>query len=103
MLVSFISSFSRDLCASQAEEGAEGEPEVGNSYLPRLLRRNSRREYRKKFLVGLERPTILLGTETCAKVGSLQPNSVPFRGQFELFLVRNFLSFGHLLDRQGDR
>ena len=56
--MSFISSFSRDLCASRAEEDAEDEAEVRNSYLLRLLRPNSRRAYRKKFLVGLERPTI---------------------------------------------
>src|SRR6266436_6550909 len=54
ILVSFISSFSRDLCASQAEEDGEDEAEVGNSYLLHLLRPNSRRACRKKFLVGLE-------------------------------------------------
>src|SRR6266481_2395181 len=57
ILVSFISSFSRDLCASQAEEDGEDEAEVGNSYLLQLLRPNSRRAHRGKFLVGLERPT----------------------------------------------
>jgi hypothetical protein len=55
---SFSSSFSRDLCPSQAEEGAEGEAEVGNSYLLQRLRLNSRFAHRKNFLVGLERPTI---------------------------------------------
>src|SRR5580658_3080690 len=58
ILVSFISSFSRDLCASQAEESAEGEAEVGNSYLLQRLRPNSRHAHRKNFIVGLERPTI---------------------------------------------
>src|SRR5467141_1334638 len=57
ILVSFISSFSRDLCASQAEEDGEDEAEVRNSYLLQLLRPNSRRAHRGKFLVGLERPT----------------------------------------------
>src|SRR4029077_3973739 len=38
ILVSFISSFSRDLYASQAEEDGEDEAEVGNSYLLHLLR-----------------------------------------------------------------
>jgi hypothetical protein len=58
ILISFISSFSRDLCASQAKEGAEGEAEVGNSYLLQRLRLNSRHTHRKNFMVGLERPTI---------------------------------------------
>jgi hypothetical protein len=69
ILVSFISSFSRDLCAPQAEEDGEDEAEVGNSYLLLLLRPNSRRAYRKKFLVGLERPTTHFGHETVCKSG----------------------------------
>ena len=104
ILVSFISSFSRDLCASQAEEDAEGEAEVGNSYLLHLLRPNSRRAHRGKFLcwAGATHES-LLGTEPCAKVGSLQPNSVPFRGHFAHSVVRNSLLLGHLLARQGER
>src|SRR5260370_20802729 len=69
ILVSFISPFSRDLCASQAEEDGEDEAEVGNSYLLHLLRPNSRRTCRKKFLVGLERPTTHSGHRTVCKSG----------------------------------
>jgi hypothetical protein len=67
--VSFISSLSRDLCASQAEEDAEDEAEVRNSYLLQLLRPHSRRARRKKFLVGLERPTTHFGHGTVCKSG----------------------------------
>src|SRR2546427_1560514 len=69
ILVSFVSSFSRDICASQAEEDAEDEAEVGNSYLLQLLRPNSRREYRGKLLVVLERPTTHFGHEIVCKSG----------------------------------
>jgi hypothetical protein len=69
ILVSFISSFSRDLCASQGEEDGEDEVEVGNSYLLHLLRANSRRAHRKKFLAGLERPTTHFGHGTVCKSG----------------------------------
>src|SRR5258708_3676506 len=62
--MSFIPSFSRDLCASQAEEDGEDEAEVGNSYLLHLLRPNSRRA-----LVGLERPTTHFGHGTVCKSG----------------------------------
>jgi hypothetical protein len=68
-LVSFISSFSRDLCASQAEEDAEDEAEVGNSCVLQLLRPNSGRAHRKKFFVGLERPTIHFGHAIVCKSG----------------------------------
>src|SRR5438132_5372934 len=37
------------------------------------------------------------------EVGSLQPNSVPFRGHLDHFVVRNFFAFGHMLDRAGER
>src|SRR5437660_6465681 len=37
------------------------------------------------------------------EVGSLQPNSVPFRGHINHFVVRNFFAFGHMLDRAGER
>ena len=67
--MSFISSFTRDLCASQAEEDGEDEAEAGNSYLLHLLRPNSRRAYRRKFLVGLERPTIHFAHGTVCKSG----------------------------------
>jgi len=54
-------------------------------------------------LDGRRRPRLTLGTEPCAKVGSLQSNTVPSRIQFDLSAVRNFLLFGYLLDRQGER
>ncbi len=73
IVVSFISSFSRDLCTSQAEEDGEDEAEGRNSYLLHLLRPNSRRAHRKNFLVGLERPAIHFGHGTSCKSGSLQP------------------------------
>src|SRR6266852_2174665 len=57
-LVSLISLFSRDLCGSQGEEDGEDEAEARNSYLLHLLRPNSHRAQRRKFLVGLERPTV---------------------------------------------
>ena len=76
ILVSLISSFSPDLCASQGEEDGEDEAEVRNSYLLHLLRPNSHRAHRKKFLLGWSDPRVTLATEPCAKVGSLQPNTV---------------------------
>ena len=45
----------------------------------------------------------LLGTEPCAKVGSLQPNSVPFRVHSAHSVPRNFLSLRDLLGRHGER
>jgi hypothetical protein len=81
ILVSFISSFSRDLRASQGEEDGEDEVEVGNSYLLHLLRSNSHRAHRKNFLLGWSDPRLTLGTEPCAKVGSLQPTPVFARVQ----------------------
>jgi hypothetical protein len=78
ILVSFISSFSRDLCASQGEEDGEDEVEVGNSYLLHLLRPNSHRAHRKNFLLGWSDPRLTLGTEPCAKVGSLQSTPVDY-------------------------
>ena len=68
-LVSLISSFSRDLCGSQGEEDSEDEAEVRNSYLLHVLRPNSHRAHRGKFLVGLERPTVHFGHETVYKSG----------------------------------
>jgi len=53
--------------------------------------------------VGWSDPRFTLATEPCAKVGSLQPNSVPFRGHLDHSVVRNLFSFGHLLDREGER
>jgi len=41
--------------------------------------------------------------EQVAKSGVLQPNSVPFRGHMNRFVVRNLFAFGHLLDRVGER
>ena len=68
-LVPFISSFSRDLCASQGEEDGEDEAEVRNSYLLHLLRPNSHRAHRRKLLVGLERPTTHFGHGTVCESG----------------------------------
>ena len=48
-------------------------------------------------------PRIILGTEPCPKVGSLQPNMVPRRGQIDLRAMPKLFSFGHLLEQQGDR
>jgi len=48
-------------------------------------------------------PGITLATEPCAKVGSLQPNTVPLRAQIDHPVVRKLFSFGHLLDRHGER
>ena len=104
--MSFISWFSLGLCASQPEEDAEDEAEVRSSYPLQLLLLNSRRAHRRKLPVGLERPTTHLGMESRAKVGSLQPNTVPIRGHFDRSGLRNFFSFGQLLegshDREGD-
>jgi hypothetical protein len=72
ILVSFISSFSRDLCASQGEEDGEDEVEAGNSYLPHLLRPNSHRAHRKNFLLGWSDRHGARGNT----VGSLQPTPV---------------------------
>ena len=68
-LVSFISSFSQDLCVSQGEEDGEDEAEVRNSYLRHLLRPNSYRAHRRKSLVGLERPTTHFGHGTVCESG----------------------------------
>jgi len=78
ILVSFISSFSLDLCASQGEEDGEDEVEAGNSYLLHLLHPNSHRAHRKNFLSGWSDLRLTLATEPCAKVGSLQPTPVDY-------------------------
>src|SRR5216683_2931693 len=67
ILVSFISSFSRDLCASQAEE--DSEDEVCNSYLLHLLLPNSRRARAHRKVVGLERPKHHFGHGTVSQRG----------------------------------
>jgi hypothetical protein len=69
ILVSFIYSFFPDLCASQVEEDAEDEAEGGNSYLLHLLRPNSHRAHRRRFLVGLERPRHHFGHGIVCKSG----------------------------------
>ena len=51
-----------------------------NSYLLHPLSQNSRRATERRFLLGWSDPRVTLGTQSCAKVGSLQPNSVPFHG-----------------------
>jgi hypothetical protein len=48
-------------------------------------------------------PYELFGRLKVEKVGSLPPNSVPFRGHFAHSVVRNSLLLGHLLARQGER
>jgi len=96
--VSFISLFSRDLCTSQAEEDGEDEAEGRNSYLLHLTARTD-----GMFLLGWIDPRFTLGTEPRAKVGSLQPNSVPFRGHPAHSVPRNFLSFRNLFGRHGER
>jgi len=53
--------------------------------------------------VGWSDPSGFFATSKWRKVGSLQPKSVPFRGHFHHFVVRNLFSFGHLLDRDGER
>jgi len=53
--------------------------------------------------LGWSDPSGLLATAQWQKVGSLQPNTQPFRGHLGHSLVRNFHSVGHLLDRQGER
>src|SRR6266446_3562532 len=50
ILVWFISLFFRDLCTSQTEEDGEDEAEGRNSYLLQLLRPNSHRAHRGKFM-----------------------------------------------------
>ena len=37
------------------------------------------------------------------EVGSLQPNSVPFRGHIDHSVMRNLFCFVHLIDRDGER
>ncbi len=54
------------------------------------------------FLLSWSDPRFTLGTEPCTKVGSLQPNTVPFRGHFAHSAVHNSLLSGHLLVRQGE-
>jgi len=87
ILVLFISSFSRNLCASQAEEDGEDGAEVGNSYLLHLIHLHpslvysripprTRANTGRNFYMGWSDPGITLATEPCAKVGSLQPNTV---------------------------
>ena len=55
------------------------------------------------FLLSWSDPRFTLGTEPCTKVGSLQPNTVPFRGHFAHSVVCDSLLPGHLLVRQGER
>ena len=104
ILVSFIYSFFPDLCASQAEEVAEDEAEVGNSYLLQLLRPNPRRAHRGKFLVGLERPTShFWARNRVQKWGRSSPTRCFARVQIDRRASRNLVFVGHLRDRQGDR
>jgi hypothetical protein len=57
----------------------------------------------RSFLFGWSDPRLTLGTEPCAKVGSLQLNSVFARGQIDRRAMRNLVYLGHLFERQGDR
>src|SRR6266576_1431886 len=97
----------RQLPASWREEIGEAKNVVSNSYPLHWLRPNSYcapRHHTPPFpacfpLVGWSDRHGFRGNE----VGSLQPNSVPFRGHLDHSLVRNLFSFGHLLDREGER
>ena len=57
----------------------------------------------RSFLLGWSDPRLTLATESCAKVGSRQHNSVPFRVHPAHSVVRNFLLPRLLLGRQGER
>ena len=94
----WISSLSLDLRTFQREECGEDEVAVGNSCLLHLLRLNSRRaRTARSFLLGWSDPRFTLATQSCAKVGSLQPNTRCFaRVQSDRRAMLNFLSFGHL-------
>jgi hypothetical protein len=80
--VSFISSFSRDLCAPQGEEDGEEDGEDELKYViptfftcfAEILAAHAHTE--GSFLLGWSDSRFTLGTEPCAKVGSLQPNTV---------------------------
>jgi len=101
--VSFIFSFSRDLCASQGEEDGEDGAEVRNFYLLHQLRPKLAARTERTLFLGWSDPRATLGTEPCARVESLQPNTEPFRGHLDHSAVRNFFSCGYLPDRQGER
>jgi hypothetical protein len=94
---------SKKLRALQGEETGEDEGGVCSSYLLHLFAQILTARARRIFLLGWSDPRLTLATEPCAKVGSLQPNSVPFRAHSAHFVIRNFLSFGHLFDPHGER
>jgi hypothetical protein len=48
-------------------------------------------------------PSITLGTEPCPKVGRSSPSRCFARVQIDRRAMCNFLSFGHLPNRQGER
>jgi hypothetical protein len=101
--VSFISSCSRNLSASQGEEGGEDEAEVRNSYLLHPLRPNSRRAPKETSCWAGATPGINLATEPCAKVGRSSPTQGFARVQIDRRAMRNLLFLVYLVDRQGDR
>src|SRR5258708_22314206 len=97
---------SRDLCASQREEDGEDEDEVSNSYLLHLLRPNSRRAraYLEEASCWAGATHDLLwprhrGRRWCRS----SPTWCHSAAQFDLSVVRNFFSFGHLLHRESGR
>src|SRR5260370_41617759 len=55
------------------------------------------------FLLGWSDPTFVYGSVPKVNRGSLQPNTVPFRGHSAHSVVRNSLLPGHLLVLQGER
>ena len=101
--MSFISSFSRDLYASQAEEDGEDEAEVGNSYLLHLPRPNSRRVPKEVSCWAGATHDSLLARNRVQKWGRSSPTRCFARSQIDRRVVRNRLSIWHLLDRQGER
>jgi hypothetical protein len=93
-----------DSCEGLSVEDAEDEAEVGNSNPLQLLRSNSRREYRGKFLVGLERPQASLWPRNrVRKWGRSSSTRFFARVQIDRRAMRNLLFLRHLFDRQGDR
>jgi len=102
-LVSLISSFSRDLCASQGEEDGEDEAEVRNSYLLHLLRPNSHRAHPRKSLVGLERPTAQFGHVTVYKSGVAPAQHGAIPRPFRPFCRAQLSLAWALLVRRGER
>ena len=102
ILVSFISSSSRELSAHKGEEGGEDEAEVRNSYLLHLLCPNSRRAPKETSCWAGATHDSHWPRNRVRKWGRSSPTQGFARVQIDRRAMRNLLFLGQLLGRQGD-